>query len=235
MKTCIKCADQKEASEFPARGGTCKVCAALYNKRYREENQNQIREQRKDYYYGGGYDKQSTRKTWYGMLLRCDGKTERKDYFDRGITVCDRWRTFENFLSDMGEKPKGLTLERIDNDGNYEPSNCKWATMAEQSRNKRTTLRIPHEGEIKCGRDVARDLGISENAIYKRIEKGMTPEEAITTPVKPKERFIEFNGQRKCIKDWARSIGMKYETLIRRIDAGWPVEKALTTPTRTLH
>lgn len=83
-------------------------------------------------------------ETWLSMKARCyDRKTKSyKNYGGRGIRVCGRWlSSFENFLADMGTKPNGLTLERIDNDGNYEPSNCKWATRLEQNRNKRNSRR----------------------------------------------------------------------------------------------
>jgi len=73
------------------------------------------------------------------MIDRCFNKNRKaySKYGGRGITVCERWMSFDNFRIDMGEKPKGLTIERIDNDKNYEPSNCKWGTMQEQNMNKR--------------------------------------------------------------------------------------------------
>ena len=87
-----------------------------------------------------GYNRTPTYVSWSNMIARCSNpkRLEYKNYGGRGISVCDRWLSFENFVLDMGEKPNLRTLDRINNDGNYEPSNCRWATASEQRRNQRT-------------------------------------------------------------------------------------------------
>lgn len=83
-----------------------------------------------------------TYRSWRAMLARCSDSKHRqfKDYGGRGIQVCEAWRgSFETFFADMGERPDGRTLDRINNDDNYEPGNCRWATRTEQNRNKRST------------------------------------------------------------------------------------------------
>ena len=79
---------------------------------------------------------------WRNMRQRCERKTHPQfsSYGGRGIKVCERWQTFENFLADMGEPPAGLSLDRIDNNGNYEPDNCRWATKLQQMSNRRNSV-----------------------------------------------------------------------------------------------
>ena len=82
-----------------------------------------------------------THKSWLAMMDRCVQRNN-PNYKGRGIIVCERWNKFSNFLKDMGERPKGMTLDRIDVDGNYEPSNCKWSTPKEQRLNQRDPLQV---------------------------------------------------------------------------------------------
>ena len=118
---------------------------------------------------------------WSSMLARCRTKTHEayKDYGGRGIAVCSRWLEFENFLADMGERPKGLSIERIDNDGNYEPSNCKWATRKEQGINQRSNHNITYNGQTHCVSEWARILGISRVTLSSRLRRGWPVKRAL--------------------------------------------------------
>lgn len=126
-----------------------------------------------------------TYRIWAGVLSRCRNPLDKAwvRYGGRGISVCQRWYEYSNFLSDMGERPGNLEIERIDNDGNYEPSNCRWATDKEQSRNKRTTFLVSVFGRQQSAAAWAEEFGIKRVTFYSRLSRGYSPEQALTEPV----------------------------------------------------
>ena len=108
--------------------------------------------------------------TWCGMRARCEQPTAQayKDYGGRGIKVCDQWQSFEQFFADMGDPPDGYSLEREDNDGPYSPENCRWASRADQVRNRRITLRYTHLGETRSLADWADHFGLPYKVVWHR-------------------------------------------------------------------
>lgn len=124
-------------------------------------------------------------KTWAGMKRRCLNANDASHarYGGAGVSVCQRWAdSFEAFLADMGPKPSPRhTIDRIDNAKGYEPGNCRWATMAEQSRNKRTSRRITFRGVTKVLAEWSREFGLHHSLIQARLRAGWTVERALTT------------------------------------------------------
>jgi len=114
-------------------------------------------------------------RSWVEMKRRCYDKNriEYKNYGARGITVCDEWlSSFSNFFKDMGERPAGHTLDRIDNSGNYEPQNCKWSSTKDQSNNKRNNVYITYSGKRLNVAEWARESEMKPQTIYSRIRYG---------------------------------------------------------------
>jgi hypothetical protein len=106
-------------------------------------------------------------------------------YGGRGITVCARWSDFESFLADMGERPPGRSLDRVDVHGNYEPSNCVWATKRQQNRNRTNNRVVEHNGKAMCIAEWSEVSGIPFHALVDRIDKlGWSFEEALTRPLR---------------------------------------------------
>jgi hypothetical protein len=117
---------------------------------------------------------------WADMLSRCRNPRHKAfaNYGGRGVQVCPQW-----FLSDMGQRPPGRLLDRSDNDGDYEPSNCRWATRTEQNSNRRNCVYVEQGGELLTVRELCRRRGLPYRAIMKRKDRGWPIEQALMVPV----------------------------------------------------
>ena len=138
-----------------------------------------------------------TYRSWQNMIDRCYRNTNIMfyRYGGRGIKVCRRWKNFKNFLKDMGEKPFNLSLDRIDNDKNYTPENCRWATIKQQSRNKRNTVRLTINGETKSVYDWSEQFGIPAKAVILRMSRGWKFED-LFLPTSPRKVRRPLNKNR---------------------------------------
>lgn len=123
-----------------------------------------------------------TNKSWQKMRERCmqPNSDHYKWYGGRGITICPQWSDYLVFLADMGERPKGMTLDRIDSNGNYEPANCRWATHTMQVRGQRKTRWVEHNGEKIILAEYAEKHGISCNLLTMRLRQGMPVERVLS-------------------------------------------------------
>jgi hypothetical protein len=123
-------------------------------------------------YKANGMYKTPTHNSWMMMWQRCSN--ENRDtynrYGGRKIGISIKWKDFATFLKDMGERPKGMTLERIDNNKGYSPSNCKWANKTEQARNRSSTKELTYNGKTQCLTAWAKDIGITPSAITYRMK-----------------------------------------------------------------
>jgi|APSaa5957512622_1039677.scaffolds.fasta_scaffold39786_2 hypothetical protein len=173
--TCVcDCGEKRDISIYSLINGKSKSCGCLQkellSKRIIKHGMTHTRD------YNG----------WMIMKARCSNHDHPrfKSYGGRGIKVCDRWlESFENFYEDVGKKPEGMSLERIDNNGNYEPSNCKWATNTEQANNRRTNIFLTYKGKKKSIKQWSLDFGIDYLVIYKRVARGWSVEDAIHQPL----------------------------------------------------
>lgn len=166
------CGGTYVTSSWSLVDGRARSCGCLYRETRRMGG-------KKNTVHGKSYDR--VHKIWDGMLQRCTNPKQKgfHRYGGRGITVCDRWCSFENFLADMGEPPQGTSLDRINNDGNYEPSNCRWATAEEQANNRRNNRILTMDGRSLTVSQWSRLLKIGEGGIRHRLRSGMSDAQAL--------------------------------------------------------
>jgi hypothetical protein len=180
-----------------------------------------------------------TYSSWIQMRQRCLNPRHKNyaDYGGRGIAIDPRWNSFANFLADMGEKPAGLTLERLRVNDGYGPSNCRWATRRDQSRNRRDTVSLTHEGVTKPLAEWADQLGLKKITIHMRLRRGCTHAEALA-PENPggarrkSNRLLTHDNKTLPLYEWAKATGIPRKVLTLRLFSNWSVERALTTPVR---
>jgi hypothetical protein len=166
-------------------------------------------------------------KVWRSMQHRCYNTSQKsyKDYGAKGVVVCERWlgsNGFENFVTDMGEKPEGYTIDRINVNGNYEPSNCRWASREEQANNKRTTRYLTLGDKTQTLAQWARELGCTPSAILLRLKK-MSVEKALTTPVPERAnakltmdqaRYARSQYPMRTLQDIATELSVSKKTIL---------------------
>lgn len=161
--------------------------------------------------------------TWQAMRQRCSNpkSPDWAVYGGRGIKVCERWmNSFPKFLSDMGERPEGCSLDRIDVDGDYCKENCRWATPKEQALNMRTTHLIKYNGEVDSMNGWSKKLGVTWQTVEYNYKHGL-PLGHRRRPEKNKK----YNG--KTLYEWAEWFGVKYVTLASYVKTHG-IDKAIT-------
>lgn len=139
-----------------------------------------------------GMTKTITYNSWRSMIRRCEAPRDigYPRYGARGISVCDRWRqSFERFLEDMGERPsKSYQIERIANEGNYTPENCRWATRSEQARNRRSNRMLSFNGKTQCLSAWVEECGMTLKQLQNRITLGWSVERILTEPIRRRRK-----------------------------------------------
>lgn len=226
-----ECGNETRVSANHAKRGSIRSCGCI---RFELKGQPMIRHGRRG---------TPEYKAWAEMLRRCYRPKCNRYYTHgaRGIRVCERWQGlngFVNFFDDMGSRPTDRhSLDRIDNNGNYEPGNCRWATNEQQVRNSRKAHNLTFDGQTRCIEEWSQIVGIASSLIVWRIGTGWSTEDALT--VKPR-RFIRkfgpitFQGKTQSISEWAKEFKLKACNLRYRLNSGYSFEDAIRIPFRVL-
>lgn len=153
-----------------------------------------------------------TYQTWVSMRQRCNNTNspDYPNYGGRGIKICPSWDSFPQFLSDMGERPKGTSLDRIDFNGDYCKENCRWASPKLQALNTRTTYLLEFNGETDSIHGWSKRLNITEQMIKYNHERGLPLDHRFKA-----KKGSKYNG--KTLFEWSKELGVKYYTLARYV------------------
>lgn len=180
------------------------------------------------------------RRSFYGMRARCNNPNHEKYEFygGRGIKVCAEWSTFDAFLRDMGPRPEGCSIDRIDSSGDYVKDNCRWLPNESQSRNRRSNRWLCIDGERMLLCDAAERFGVKRETIARRLNTGYSDAEAVSKVLPKRSRRmrgcdhrVEIDGEVKSLAEWARVYGKPYSMVHQRVKLlGWDAKRALTQP-----
>jgi hypothetical protein len=164
----------KEIDHYPVRKGLVRGCGCLWRETVLGSNKTH------------GLAGTRIYRLWSMMHDRCRNprNPHYPTYGERGITVCHRWSDFEVFYADMGERPPGMTLNRIDNDGPYSPENCEWASAVAQGRNKTNNKLLTFQGKTQPLSAWAEELGLNYNTLNTRVQRGWDDERVLATPIR---------------------------------------------------
>jgi len=172
-------------------------------------------------------------KAWRNMRSRCNSKSyyERRNYQKKGIKVCERWNSFENFFADMGPRPDKCSLDRIDNNGDYCPENCRWADNKTQNRNKDLLAYYTHNGKTQCLTAWAEEYGIRKKILIRRREDhpDYTLEQLLALE-DWRNKPITWNGNQYTRSQLVKKYNLTQKAFDARLERGWTLERALLTP-----
>lgn len=176
--------------------------------------------------------------TWWNMIRRCEDTRSISfhNYGDRGIKVCKEWhdfKCFEKWAFNNGYV-KGSSLDRIDFNGNYEPSNCRWVDAKTQANNRRTNRFVYYQGNKYSLSQLCEKLNLNYSRINNRIQDGWDVYKAIEkgNDTNQGKKFLTYNGKTMSQAEWSKELGFSKNVISERLRWGWSVEQALTTPVR---
>lgn len=181
-----------------------------------------------------GLHRHSIYGTWKAMIDRCYNPDSKdfKNYGGRGIQVCTEWRDLAGFVAGMGEKQKGQSIDRLDENGDYEPGNCRWTDALGQGEHKRNNAIVTRLGSQRHIASVWREAGIKESTFYNRLNAGMNPDDAASRPVRAKNVTALIDGEERTLVEWAKIAGVSSATMRNRVKAG-VVGRALLRPAQS--
>lgn len=210
------CGNEKTVLSRNVEKGKSKSCGCLSREKSRENATH-------------GLSKTPIYQTWSRMCRRCDNpKIERfKNYGGRGIRVCDRWKSFENFYADMGDIPgPEYSLGRIDNDKDYGPDNCRWETVEQQQNNTSRTIWIEHCGQRMSLSQWATKLGVSYSLLMNRYKAGWSDED-ILSDRKDNRQLVTHEGVTKPTTEWMRDLSIPISSFYHFIRKGLTREEVV--------